>query len=77
MNTPKTKVRFDIKNQLGEGSFSMNYFNSGKSFQAYDRKLKKEVALKVEKEDKNKQILKFEYEILKTLQSNLKSNRSR
>lgn len=23
MNIPKTKVRFDIKNQLGEGSFSI------------------------------------------------------
>jgi hypothetical protein len=29
------------------------------------------VALKVEKEEKNKQILKFEYEILKNLQGKL------
>jgi serine/threonine protein kinase len=53
--------RFDIKQQLGEGSFS-------KIYQAYDKLLKKEVALKVEKEDKHKNILKLEYEILLNLQ---------
>ena len=53
--------RFEIKTILGEGSFS-------KLYQAYDRKYKKEVALKVEKEDKIKKILKNEYEILKNIQ---------
>lgn len=53
--------RFEIHQQLGEGSFS-------KIYQAFDRKLKLQVALKVEKEDKHKKILKFEYEILKHLQ---------
>lgn len=46
----------------------------GKSFRAYDNKLKQEVALKVEKENKNKKILKFEYEILKALQSTILLN---
>ena len=65
-----SNIRFHMKNQLGEGSFSIFYFNFniGKIFEAYDNKLKKIVALKVEKEDKNKKILKFEYEILKNLQ---------
>ena len=27
MDTPKKKVRFEIKNQLGEGSFSTKYIN--------------------------------------------------
>ena len=57
----ETHNRFDIKQQLGEGSFS-------KIYQAYDKHLKREVALKVEKEDKHKKILKFEYEILRNLQ---------
>jgi len=39
-------------------------------YQAYDNKLKIDVALKEEKADKNKKILKFEYEILKDLQGN-------
>lgn len=56
-----TGDRFVIKQQLGEGSFS-------KIYQAHDKKLKSDVALKVEKEDKHKRILKFEYEILKNLQ---------
>ena len=39
-------------------------------YQAYDTELKLDVALKEEKADKNKKILKFEYEILKDLQGN-------
>jgi tau tubulin kinase len=53
--------RFEVHQQLGEGSFS-------RIFQALDKKLKHLVALKVEKEDKHKKILKFEYQILKSLQ---------
>jgi predicted Ser/Thr protein kinase len=36
-------------------------------YQAYDNKLFKEVALKVEKKDKNKSILIFEYNVLTQL----------
>jgi serine/threonine protein kinase len=53
--------RFEIHQVLGEGSFS-------KIFSAYDHKNRLKVALKVEKEDKHKKILKFEYDILKSLQ---------
>lgn len=53
--------RFEIQQVLGEGSFS-------KIFSAYDHKNRLKVALKVEKEDKHKKILKFEYDILKSLQ---------
>jgi len=53
--------RFNIFCVLGEGSFS-------KLYQAYDKKYCSCVALKVEKKDKLKSILKSEYEILKKLQ---------
>lgn len=43
----------------------------GKIYRAFDKKLNKEVALKIEKEDKHKKILKLEYEILKSLQGNI------
>ena len=42
---------------MGQGTFSFIY-------QAYDNQLKKDVALKVEKKDKNKSILIFEYNVL-------------
>lgn len=61
-------ARFEFKQLLGEGSFSINIINQGKIFQAYDKLLKMDVALKVEKEDKNRKILRLEYEILKNLQ---------
>ena len=32
MNIPKTKVRFEIKNQLGEGSFSITLLKKVKVF---------------------------------------------
>jgi hypothetical protein len=54
-----------------KGHLVIKILTTGKSFRAYDNKLKKEVALKVEKENKNKKILKFEYEILKALQSSV------
>ena len=50
-------TRFEIKRELGEGSFS-------KLYEAFDKKNFIWVALKVEKEDKLKRILKAEYEIL-------------
>jgi serine/threonine protein kinase len=55
---------------MGEGTFS-NYFNNlGKIFNAYDNQLNLNVALKIEKEDKSKKILEFEYDVLKDLQGN-------
>ncbi len=53
--------RFTVKKQLGQGSFSTIY-------SAYDHVRKEWVALKVEKADKSKKILMFEYQVLKNLQ---------
>jgi predicted Ser/Thr protein kinase len=62
-------LRFEIKEKIGEGSFSINQIVIiGKVFKAFDNITNQEVALKVEKEDKNKKILKFEYDILQDLQ---------
>ena len=59
----------EIKEKIGEGSFSINQIVIiGKVFKAFDNITNQEVALKVEKEDKNKKILKFEYDILQDLQ---------
>ena len=55
------KSRFYVQGQLGEGSFSQ-------LFKAYDENYCCYVALKVEKKDKLKSILKTEYDILKNLQ---------
>ena len=55
------KSRFYVQCQLGEGSFSQ-------LFKAYDENYCCYVALKVEKKDKLKRILKTEYDILKNLQ---------
>lgn len=54
-------TRFELNKVVGEGSFS-------KIFLAYDHKLQMKVALKIEKEDKNKNILLNEYEILNRIQ---------
>jgi predicted Ser/Thr protein kinase len=62
-------IRFEYKQQLGEGSFSKNIsIIIGKIYQAFDKSLKRDVALKIEKEDKHKKILKMEFDILKNLQ---------
>lgn len=53
--------RFSLKRQLGEGSFSHVYL-------AYDNKLDMKCALKIEKADKPKRVLQFEYNVLKELQ---------
>jgi hypothetical protein len=63
--------RFKVQGLLGEGTYSNIKLTPGKVFQAYDRKLNKEVALKVEKNAKAKHILKQEYAILKFLQSKI------
>ena len=49
-----------LKQKLGQGTFSFIY-------QAFDSTLNKDVALKVEKKDKNKSILLFEYNVLLAL----------
>jgi len=59
-DTLKISERFNLKQKLGQGTFSFIY-------QAYDQVLKKDVALKVEKKDKNKSILVFEYNVLVSL----------
>lgn len=43
----------------------------GYIYEAYDRILGKEVALKIEKKDKNKTILIFEYNVLQSLKGKL------
>lgn len=55
--TVRVSDRFEVKQKLGQGTFSFIY-------QAYDSSLRKDVALKVEKKDKNKSILIFEYNVL-------------
>lgn len=55
------KTRFLIYGEIGEGSFS-------KLYEAFDKKYLSKVALKVEKEDKLKRILKSEFDILSHLQ---------
>ena len=52
--------RFIIKNKLGQGTFSIIY-------EAFDRTSNRNVALKIEKKDKQKTILLFEYHVLQSL----------
>ena len=70
METLKTNNHIEILEQLGEGSFSNQKLKLGKIFRALDKLKNKEYAIKVEKEEKNKKILHFEYGVLKDLQSN-------
>jgi len=62
MTTPNLKdnQRFMIKNKLGQGTFSIIY-------EAFDRQQNMNVALKIEKKDKQKTILLFEYHVLQSL----------
>lgn len=53
--------RFRIGKLLGQGSFSDVYI-------AYDSQLSKDVALKIEKANKPKNVLKFECTVLNELQ---------
>ena len=66
--------RFEVKEMLGEGSFSIIIINQGKIYKATDNVAKNDVALKIEKEDKSKKILKLEYEILNDLQCIISNN---
>lgn len=42
-------------------------------YEAYDKKLERNVALKIEKKDKNKSILIFEYNVLNSLKGKIGS----
>lgn len=59
-DTLKISERFEIRQKLGQGTFSFIY-------EAYDKLLKQDVAIKVEKKDKNKNILTFEFQVLQQL----------
>lgn len=56
----KISDRFLIKHKLGQGTFSLIY-------EAFDKVLNQDVAIKVEKKDKNKNILIFEFQVLNNL----------
>jgi serine/threonine protein kinase len=76
--TLKIIDRFVLKHKLGQGTFS-KLTNSkinvtifpGYIYEAYDKQLQKDVALKVEKKDKNKTILLFEYNVLLNLKGKI------
>ena len=61
MRQISSTTRFSLKRQLGEGSFSCVYL-------AHDNNLDRKCALKIEKADKPKIVLQFEYNVLKELQ---------
>jgi serine/threonine protein kinase len=63
MNTKdqiKVSDRFVLSKKLGQGTFSFIY-------EAFDTIMQRNVALKIEKKDKNKNILMFEYNVLNCL----------
>ncbi len=67
--------RFLIKKQLGQGSFStLCPHTLGTIYSAADYVRKETVALKVEKADKSKKVLMFEFQVLKNLQGMQRSN---
>ena len=57
---PKMSDRFELVKKLGQGTFSFIY-------EAVDRVMGRNMALKIEKKDKNRNILVFEYKVLKHL----------
>ena len=61
----KISDRFTIRHKLGQGTFSKTIVSLftfiGFIYEAYDKVLQQDVAIKVEKKDKNKNILIFEY----------------
>ena len=52
------------QNKISQPHPDTNWFCLGYIYEAYDKQLGKNVALKVEKKDKSKNILKFEYQVL-------------
>lgn len=81
--TLKISDRFNLIKKLGQGTFSKcTYFaflasiftyllHLGLIYEAHDKKLQKNVALKIEKKDKNKSILIFEYNVLNVLKGTI------
>lgn len=75
--TLKISDRFNLMKKLGQGTFSKfpllqwikvwQFITLGYIYEAYDKVLEKNVALKIEKKDKNKSILMFEYNVLNML----------
>ena len=73
----KISDRFNLVKKLGQGTFSKTVqfqvfpfiltLFLGYIYEAYDKKLETNVALKIEKKDKNKSILIFEYNVLNML----------
>jgi serine/threonine protein kinase len=67
----KIDERFTIIKQLGQGSFSKYWVGIililGTIYSAEDKLRNEKVALKIEKPDKSKRILMFEYDVLKQL----------
>lgn len=75
MTMMKPNDRFLLLKQLGQGSFSiyLNFIKDafifvGTIFSAEDKLRNEKVAVKIEKPDKSKRILMFEYDVLKQLQ---------
>lgn len=52
------------QNKISQPLTDTNWLYLGYIYEAYDKQLGKNVALKVEKKDKSKNILKFEYQVL-------------
>lgn len=79
----KISDRFQLVKKLGQGTFSKSHTYSpvfikllsflGYIYEAYDKKLETNVALKIEKKDKNKSILIFEYNVLNMLRGKTQS----
>jgi len=66
MNKDSLKIsdRFIIRHKLGQGTFSkitLIVTKLGLIYEAFDKVLQQDVAIKVEKKDKNKNILIFEF----------------
>lgn len=60
----KISDRFIIRHKLGQGTFSkiiLILTKLGLIYEAFDKVLQQDVAIKVEKKDKNKNILIFEF----------------
>lgn len=70
----KIDDRFTLIKQMGSGSFSklIIQLNSGIGtiYSAEDRLRREKVALKIEKPDKPKRVLMFEFDVLKQIQGN-------
>jgi tau tubulin kinase len=64
------KNKWKITGQLGKGAFGiyLNFYNIGETYAAYDLSTKEEIAIKIEKLDSKKMVLRLEVICLKKLQ---------